>query len=429
LTEPLVIVRAVHFATTLLAAGTVYFVVLVLPRAAESGTARLRLWLAGSAWTGLALCIASEALWLVLNASAMSGRTLAELWPQGVIGTVLWQTVFGNAWLLRGVAAVLLAGTLIALFPKQGRPSLWAEAAAATFATILVGSLAWAGHAIGASGFESVLHPFADVLHLISAAAWLGTLPLLALLLSLAARGGLPLGFARRATVRFSVLGMASVAVLLTSGLVNTWYLAGSIAALTKTLYGRLLLIKIALFLGMITIAAANRLYLMPRLMRDNTATAATSLRRNAVIETLAGVVVLIIVARLGTLPPGNHVDLHNKSGAVPANAAYVHIHGTEGMADVTILPGRAGRARATIRLADEDFNPLKAKAVTLSLAPPATKSATLTRAAISDPDDNWDVGGIELPRPGNWTVTVDVTLGGGKHLLLDAPIVIEPAQ
>ena len=64
------------------------------------------------------------------------------------------------------------------------------------------------------------------------------------------------------------------------TGSINTWYLAGSIPALTETDYGRLLLLKIALFLVMVAVAAFNRLHLTPRLVRD--ADGATTGQRSA---------------------------------------------------------------------------------------------------------------------------------------------------
>ena len=46
---------------------------------------------------------------------------------------------------------------------------------------------------------------------------------------------------AQTATLRFSTLGILSVGTLLATGIVNSWYLVGSIPALTGTPYGRLL--------------------------------------------------------------------------------------------------------------------------------------------------------------------------------------------
>ena len=426
--------RAIHFTATILAAGLVFFFVFLaapaLPKNDPShGVAAFRTRLVAIAWISLAFSIVSGAAWLALTAQSMSGQPLSDVLSQGVIWTVLAHTDFGNDWVARLVGAVLLAATLPALIPAHRHPSRLTAAAAVVLAAALVGSLAWAGHAIGASGVEGVIHPGADVLHLIAAAAWVGSLPLLALLLATAEHDPTVAAMARDTTLRFSTLGILSVGTLLATGVVNSWYLVGSLPALVETQYGRLLLIKIALFLGMVAIAAANRLHFTPRLLRNETATAAVrQLRRNAAIETLFGVVILVIVAVLGTLPPASHAH-HAAYGGVPADAAFTHIHSEQGMADVTINPGRVGSARATIRLWDADFGPLEARGVTLALTAPMAGSKPTARVAEQDSDGAWQVKGIELSQPGNWTVTVDALLGPASHLVLDAPIVIEPGN
>ena len=68
------------------------------------------------------------------------------------------------------------------------------------------------------------------------------------------------------ATRRFSTLGIASVATLIVTGLLNAWILVGSFDALIITEYGRLLQVKLALFALMLGLAAVNRLHWTPRL-------------------------------------------------------------------------------------------------------------------------------------------------------------------
>jgi len=65
---------------------------------------------------------------------------------------------------------------------------------------------------------------------------------------------------------RFSALGVVMVATIFISGIVNTWNLVGSIEGLIDTAYEPLLVVKIALFLAMVSVAAVNRFRLSPRL-------------------------------------------------------------------------------------------------------------------------------------------------------------------
>ncbi len=216
------------------------------------------------------------------------------------------------------------------------------------------------------------------------------------------------------------------------TGIVNTYYLAGSVPRCCTRITAGCFSIKIALFLAMVAIAAVNRFRLTPQLLQQASITASRAalrqLRRNAAIEALAGAIVIAIVAALGTMPPAIHAaHQHPTYGAVPADATFVHIHMVEGMADVTIRPGRTGRARATIRLWNEDFEALDARQVSLTLTAPAAAGNPTPRPARQGRDGAWQVDGIELSEPGNWTVSVDVVLDGNKHLTLTAPIVIEP--
>ncbi len=436
--DPLLYARAIHFAATMLAAGVVLFAVFVAAPAWRSaassgaGAIKVRTRLAVLAWIGLALAAISGVAWLVLTAAAMSELPAAQVFGDGVLWTVLSQTTFGRAWLARLVLACVLAATLPALLSPREHKSHWLEAAATILAAAFAGALAWSGHAAGGLGDEAVVHPVADVLHLIAAAAWIGALLPLIVLFAAAGADDASLAMARTATARFSILGIVSVGTLLVTGIVNTYYLAGSVPALLHTGYGRLLLIKIALFLAMVAIATVNRFRLTPQLLQHASIAASRDalrqLRRNASIEALAGAIVIAIVAALGTMPPAIHAaHQHPTYGAVPADAAFVHIHLVEGMADVTIRPGRAGRAHATIRLWDEDFAALNARQVSLTLTAPAAAGNQRPLPARQGRDGAWEVDGIELSEPGNWTVSVDVMLDQTKRLTLTAPIVIEP--
>jgi putative copper resistance protein D len=439
LADPLIWARAIHFAATMLVAGIVLFAVFIATpawrgAAGEAVAIEVRARLAVMAWIGLALAAIAGAAWLVLTAAAMSEQPAAQIFGDGVLWTVLSQTTFGRAWLVRFVLACALAATLPALLSPRNHKAPWLEAAAVVLAAAFAGALAWSGHAAGGLGGEAILHPAADVLHLIAAAAWVGALLPLIVLFAAAGTDDASLAIARTATTRFSILGIVSVGTLLVTGIVNTYYLAGSVPALLHTDYGRLLLIKIALFLAMVAIATVNRFRLTPQLLQQASVAASRDalrqLRRNAAIETLAGATIIAIVAALGTMPPAIHAaHQHPTYEAVPADAAFVHIHLVEGMADVTIRPARTGNARAIIRLWNEDFEALNARQVSLTLTGPTAASQPTTRPARQDRDGAWQVDDIELSQPGNWTVTVDVVLDQTKRLTLTAPIVIEPGS
>jgi putative copper resistance protein D len=309
--EPLILTRAIHFAATLTAAGVVFFLLAVAePAFAKAGqpaafVTPLRRNLAFIAWGGLVLAIASGVAWLVILAQRISDATLTAVFRDGIVWILLTRSDFGKVWAVRlGLAVVL--GLFLALAAGRRTPR---PGATLVFAVALAGSLAFAGHAGAGEGTEGTVHLAADMLHLVATAAWVGALVPLALLLFHAANDGGFTAVAREATRRFSIMGMASVGTILATGIVNTYVLAGSIPALLGTQYGRLVLLKVSLFLVMVSVAAINRQLLTPRLMQEEDARAARlalrRIRTNSLIEAAVGAMILVVVAILGTLPPG----------------------------------------------------------------------------------------------------------------------------
>jgi len=110
-------------------------------------------------------------------------------------------------------------------------------------------------------------------------------------------------------------LGILSVAVLAASGVLNAWFLTARLRALFGTDYGRLVQIKIALFLAMFCLAAVNRALLLPRLSRTDDASgqqrarqALGHFRRNTALEFALGLAAIYVVGILGVTPPAGHI-------------------------------------------------------------------------------------------------------------------------
>ncbi|HEV2957650.1 MAG TPA: copper homeostasis membrane protein CopD, partial [Xanthobacteraceae bacterium] len=313
--DALIAVRAVHVAASVAAAGTLLFRLWVAAPAlrgagASASRARFDRQLNAIAWSSLAVLVASAAAWLVLVAADVSGQPPGEVFGSGAVATVLTSTRFGHVWLARIAVALLLGIYLLRARPDAPPVSLHG-CAAAVVAAALLGALALMGHGGATPGAAGIVHFVADVAHAIAAGVWVGGLLPLALFLAAARRAGNApaLAAARQATRRFSNLGIASVATLLATGVVNTIFLVGSVPALIGTTYGQLLLVKILLFLAMMAIAAVNRVKLTPQLFAAQAATPALRrLQRNASIEAALGLVIIAIVGALGTIPPALHV-------------------------------------------------------------------------------------------------------------------------
>ena len=411
--EPLILTRALHIAATALAAGTICFLVLVAEPAfaagASDGIASLRRRCRLMAWTALGLAVASGVAWLAFLAADIYGAPVIAVCLHGGLWPVLTGTRFGAVWTGRLALALLLV--LLLLWPGLRWLQLLGAAA-------LLGLLAFVGHAGATPGTAGDLHLLSDILHLLAAGAWLGGLPALALLLLTQRQAP---ALAARATARFSVLGVVCVATLIASGVINSWNLLGGPRDLITTAYGRLLALKLALFVAMLAIAAVNRFHLTPRLQA---ADARQALARNSLAESVLGLGVLVLVGALGTLAPTAHTVLPPVD--IPPDAAFVHIHTEEAMADVTANPGRAGPVDFSIRVLHDDLSEFITNNVHLQVEPPTPGPPSVDRAAVRQADGTWAVNGIDLPLPGNWTVKVIVEGEHGKKIVLDAPIVIE---
>ena len=307
--ELLIAARTIHFAATVLVAGAVFFRFLVAapmfgrPAALPFGPA-LELRLNRLALGSLALSIVSAAAWLPLVAARMSDRPLADALSGTIIGTVLADTQFGTVWIARLVVALLLGGLLLQAPPRAG----WRGWAAVMLAAALIGSVAFAGHAGATPGSDGDVHLVSDIAHALGAGAWVGGLVPLALAFAAARRAG-EAGAMAAVTQRFSTLGVVSVATLLVGGIINAYFLVGSVPALVGTTYGHLLLMKLALLAGMLALAAVNRLRLTPQLAAPVAAGAARRLQRNSLAEAALGLGILGIVGALGTTPPAAHLQ------------------------------------------------------------------------------------------------------------------------
>ncbi len=252
----------------------------------------LRPWLV--AGTIFALVISGVSL--ALLAAAMAG---APSWPvdRQAIDAVLSGSALGTAWKIRMVA--LCVAGLAAVF-AIGRASGLGLVTGAS--GIALATLAWTGHGAMDEGAIGIVHLAADILHLLAAGTWVGALLGLILLVArpMARVDVAHLALTHRALQGFGVVGTVVVATIVATGLVNAWLLVGidHVATLGRTLYGRLLIAKLALFAAMLGLASLNRFRLTPAFERstavDDYRGALSALRRSLAVETAC------IVADLG---------------------------------------------------------------------------------------------------------------------------------
>lgn len=148
--------------------------------------------------------------------------------------------------------------------PVAPRPLVpnWAiVAATATSTLLLIGTWTLAGHP--AAGFQTPLAMFADLLHISAMMVWLGGLAVLTICLRPAERA------ADLAVVlpRFSKIAFSCVVVLVATGSYQAWREVGSVDALYRTTFGRVLLVKLVAVIAVVGLGALARRWVQDHLV------------------------------------------------------------------------------------------------------------------------------------------------------------------
>ena len=242
-----------------------------------------------------------------ITAANMSGSSLREALGGGIPRTVLLQTKFGTVCLIRAGLLVMLAALLPWLFRRRrvlpARTSA-GEIAGGLGAAALLISNSFAGHAAAASGPSLPWRISVDVAHLLAAAVWPSGLFFLSLFL-----------WRRRLSLavlvivkRFSQISFVTVGALALTGVANAWLLMGHVSALFTSGYGRVLVLKLSLFLVILFVAVINRYRVVPALFSYQASApdsrALKSLLTFVLIEFAVAAAIIVVVAVLGITPP-----------------------------------------------------------------------------------------------------------------------------
>ena len=288
-------------------------------------------------WQLLGLCLIAftmiGAIELLLRTAGMSDLPLTKAFT--MIGTVLLKTHYGHLWLWRN-AALLVLWAAWALYRRQGLSRAMSVTTFTALSAIVL-TLSASGHA----GDDGVLSPanIANWLHIMGAFLWGGGIIATAVVIfPLLLQGGEPLReLIAAASLRLSTLAGIALAMVLIPGIYNAWLQIDSWHGLWTTLYGQLLVAKVALVAAMAALGALNRyryvpaiqryagrpephtLFPLPRFLRGGNDDAASPLRffRSLRVEAALLLCVLLLAAALSQQTPAAHMDHENMAGHV----------------------------------------------------------------------------------------------------------------
>jgi putative copper export protein/mono/diheme cytochrome c family protein len=308
--------------------GTIGFVGWMLPAAVvqpDRLVRRLtRLW-----WISGLLAILAGLAWFALQAGVIADADGLSDWLDAA-PVVATHTRYGHLLMARLgllVAATALAGwrPRAALAPPTGRSVIWSNEApgfsgaasaevalhrtgtrvpvyaAVALTSTALGLQGCIGHAGATAGLTGDGLVLSEALHLLAAGLWFGAL--LPLCCSVWALSPAP---AALVCERFSPIGLACVLVLAGSGFAQGLQLIGNVPTLMGTRYGHIALLKIALFLLALGLAAVNRLWLTDR-MAGGVAAARRHLLLSVSFETMLGMAIVTAAAFMASSPPAAH--------------------------------------------------------------------------------------------------------------------------
>ncbi|WP_237153687.1 copper resistance CopC/CopD family protein [Oryzibacter oryziterrae] len=322
----------------------------------------------------------------------LSALLLAETWRLP-FGTPMAQT------LLAGLAALVLAFVSGHLWEWRGRLFSFVALVMVGFAFCL------SGHA--ATAEPTFLTVPALFLHGVSLAFWLGCLLPLRHVLT---RGGEE---GREELLLFSRIIPFPVLLILGSGAILIRAQLPSLADLTSTDYGRLLLLKLTL-VGVVLVAAALNRWFWTR-----DPEMVWRLRRSISVEIalIFGVLLLVGLWRF-TPPPRVLAEAANQPISL-------HIHTLPAMADVDILPGRAGPVHIRAFLETGEFEALNPREVTVMLKAPDAGGESVSAPMLRGADGYFEVANMTIPSGGRWVLTFSIVMPDGSTQSLSQPVEI----
>ncbi len=281
--------RWLAYACTLWIGGTVLAELLLVGANVDIGAMDRRL--AGPAIAAAAGLVALRTglLW----AQAWLLFALDEPVTFELVRVVAMRTSWGTGWRCQ-VAAGIVA--LIGFALRRGGASAGRLVAAVGCAGAAL-SVPLTGHAVE-QGWLSV--PVGtQMLHVVGATAWIGTLAVLAALL-LRPGAAVTHDEVARAIQRFSPLALTAAATLVLTGVTTSWFYVGEIKALWTTVYGQTLVLKALLFVAIGSIGYINWRRIRPQL---GTSAGTDRLRRSVAVELTWATVLLLVTAVLVALP------------------------------------------------------------------------------------------------------------------------------
>lgn len=385
LETPMALMRFVAFLSTMILIGSA-----TLARQGQHFSVRALVRLAQYATIGIA--IGSVGV-LLLQGPIATGRSWGSVFDGAVLSDVI-TTRLGVAVLLRLLLVVAWGGLL--LFASSSSHRRWKLTAVIT-SVLLVATFSFSGHPSAAP--NSLFFIPIDMAHFVSLSMWVGALFALVVVSRTE--------HVQEYVQRFSRIATFAMPVAVATGVIQGLHLVGGVSAITKSDYGRLLVLKTLLVLLVVALGARARRRL--HLTQTNSVTK---------VIRLEALVVVVIVACTALLVGKSPVvadsfdDLTFSVSLVQANV----------VGDFSVLPTKVGAAEVHAIMSPPGgaMSPVVNVVVTFALPSRGIPAIPVVMSSVGP--NHW-VGVVQFPYEGNWQMEIRVSPTKNETLLYKSEV------
>lgn len=270
------------------------------------------------------------------------------------------QTTFGTTWLIRMIITIVLLGVWFWM-DKKKQISKASHIPMLVLSLALIGTSTMIGHGAASGQIAAVV---LDYIHNLVAAIWIGGIIYFVFIL-LPTFSKLENTEQEKMSLvmipRFSIAFIIAVGVVIITGPTLMWLLESDVGVIRESLYGKLIIVKIAIAAIMIGLGGFFQ-YKVQKSGKNNLASKSLSihkkLKRTLKVDAALGIILLGVVALLanGTLPEGEI----KKVEAEEVLYGFRTMEFSESAKyDIEITPFSSGTNTIFVKISDFENNPL----------------------------------------------------------------------
>ena len=332
---------------------------------------------------------------LLMQGPYTAGKSWGSLFDSVLIGDVM-QTRLGLALFVRAICA--FAWGVLALTASASVSRRWRISVVAT-AVITIATYAASGHQ-SAGTLPGIFVPL-DMIHLAAISTWVGALLALAVISKN--------NNVENEAMRFSQMATWSMPVVVVTGVVQGLHLLGGISTITETNFGKLLLVKTLLVVGVVVFGSKAR----GKLQLDGFSSIAKIIRWESTLVVLVLAVTSLMVAQSPNAKP-----------AIPISYSATKVQNGI-VAELSVVPAVVGTAEVHVILTPPGGSLTPAKSVTVQLDLPSRNIPAIPVSMTEIGPNHW-IGIVQFPFSGAWNMNTRVSPAPNQTLLFATVVTVQ---